>query len=53
MKFLNVARDEVYGPAAVEVAAVELLGQMKRPLAKPGDAAALLRQYRRMDRGEA
>ena len=53
MKFLNVARDEVYGPAAVEVAAVELLGQMKRPLPKPGDAAGLMRQYRRMDRGEA
>ena len=53
MKFLNVARDEVYGPAAVEVAAVELLGQMKHPLTEPGDAAALLRRYRQMDQGEA
>ena len=53
MKFLNVARDEIHGPAAVEVTAAELLECMKRPLPESGGAEALLRQFRRMEKGEA
>ncbi|MDP6795927.1 MAG: hypothetical protein QGG00_11105 [Verrucomicrobiota bacterium] len=53
MKFLNVARDEIHGPAAVEVTAAELLECMKRPLPESGGAEALLRQFRRLEKGEA
>ena len=42
-----------HGPAAVEVTAAELLECMKRPLPESGGAEALLRQFRRLEKGEA
>ncbi|MDP6795003.1 MAG: hypothetical protein QGG00_06385 [Verrucomicrobiota bacterium] len=50
MKFLNFARDKVYGAAEVEIAATELLECMKRPLPKLGNTVALLRQFRWLNR---
>jgi hypothetical protein len=48
MKFLNLARDEIHGPAEVEVAATELLEWMKLPRPILGSAVDLLRQFRRL-----
>jgi hypothetical protein len=49
MKFLNLARDEIHGPAEVEVAATELLEWMKLPRPILGSAVDLLRQFRRLE----
>ena len=49
MKFLNFARDEIHGPAEVEVAAIKLLEWMELPRPSSGNAVDLLRQFRRME----
>ena len=50
MKFLNFARDKVYGAKEVETTAIELLKCMKRPLPKLGSTVAILRQFRWLNR---
>ena len=49
MKFLNFARDEIHGPAEVEVAAIKLLEWMGLPRPSSGSAVDLLRQFRQME----
>ena len=50
MKFLNFARDEVHGPAAIEEATSGLLEWMKLPHPNSRGILNLLRQFRRMDK---
>ncbi|GIT77657.1 MAG: hypothetical protein Ct9H300mP32_0390 [Verrucomicrobiota bacterium] len=50
MKFLNFARDEVHGPAAIEEAAIGLLEWMELPYPNSRGIVNLLRQFRRMDK---
>ena len=50
MKFLNFARDQVYSPTVVEVAAKGLLKSMKHPLPNQSSTVALLRQFRRLEK---
>ena len=49
MKFLNFARDEVHGPAAIEEATIGLLEWMELPHPNSRGIVNLLRQFRRMD----
>jgi len=50
MKFLNFARDEVHGPAAIEEATIGLLEWMELPHPNSRGIVNLLRQFRRMDK---
>ena len=51
MKFLNFVRDEIHGPSEAEDAAAKLLEWMKSPRPSSGSAVDLLRQFRRLEKG--
>ncbi|MFQ3168478.1 MAG: hypothetical protein ACI8QI_001027 [Limisphaerales bacterium] len=51
MKFLNFARDEIHGPAEAEVAATKLLEWLEQPRQDSDSAVELLRQFRRLEKG--
>jgi glycosyltransferase involved in cell wall biosynthesis len=51
MKFLNFARDEIHGTTKVEVAATKLLEWLGQPRPDSDSAVELLRQFRRLEKG--
>jgi hypothetical protein len=51
MKFLNFARDEIHGTVEVEVAATKLLEWLEQPRQDSASAVELLRQFRRLEKG--